>query len=73
MPCTKFMPMFNSEGLLEHQPNIVNSSKEMGNLEGSEENSEGAGIRICYLKGRLEEIQTVKWRELWRGKERSKD
>lgn len=30
MPCTKFMPVFNSEGLLECQPNIVNSSKEMG-------------------------------------------
>ena len=54
MLCTNFMGMLNSEGLLECHHNIINTSKETGNIVGSEENSEGVGIRTCYMEGRLE-------------------
>lgn len=45
MPCTNFMGMLNSEWLLECHHIIINTSKEIGKLVGSDRNSEGDGIR----------------------------
>jgi len=53
MPCTNFMGMLNSEGLLECH-HISNISKETGSVVGSEENSEAVGIKTCYVEERLD-------------------
>lgn len=52
MPCTNFVGMLSSKGLLECH-HISNTSKETGNIVGSDENSEGVGISTSRMEGRL--------------------
>lgn len=74
MPCTNFMGIVNSEGLLACHHNIINTSKETGNLVGSEENSEGLWD-YDLLHGRKTSVDLdskIGGRELWRGKREAK-
>lgn len=68
MPCTNFMGMLNSEWLLECHHIIINTSKEIGKLVGSDRNSEGDGIRtwLHESKARIGLDNKTREKELWR-------